>query len=106
MSQYLRFISISPILGILSYMLSYYSQIGDLPSLKEEFIPFLISAVFGLTAGFTTLGICKLLNKLIRWDRQHSLRFILQSLALFLVGCILIICYLELFDMMLEMHIT
>lgn len=44
MSQYLRFIIISPVFGILSYMLSYYSQIGELPSLQEEFLPFLSSA--------------------------------------------------------------
>ncbi|WP_372640296.1 sensor histidine kinase [Ancylomarina sp.] len=106
MSQYLRFIVISPAFGILSYMLSYYSQIGELPSLQKEFIPYITSATFGLLAGFSAMGIGKLLNKFVSWKKKHSFRFLLQCLALFLAGCILIVCYLELFDMMLGTKMT
>ncbi len=106
MSQYLRFIVISPVFGILSYMLSYYSQIGDLPSLQEELLPYFTSAIFGLLAGFSALGIGKLLNKFVSWKKKHNLRFLLQCLSLFLAGCILIVCYLELFDMILDTQMT
>lgn len=106
MSQYLRFIVISPVFGILSYMLSYYGQIGELPSLQEEFLPYLSSASFGLIAGFSAIGIGKLLNKFISWKKKHSLRFLLQCLTLFIAGCILIVCYLEFFDMMLGTQMT
>lgn len=106
MSQYLRFFVISPVFGILSYMLSYYSQIGDLPSLQEELLPYLTSAIFGLLAGFSALGIGKLLNTFVSWRKKYSLRFLLQCLSLFLAGCILIVCYLELFDMILDTQMT
>ena len=87
-------------------MLSYYSQVNELPSLQEEFLPFLTSAIFGLLAGFSALGIGKLLNKFVSWRKKHSLRFLLQCLSLFLAGCILITCYLELFDMILDTQMT
>jgi len=106
MSQYLRFIILSPILGILSYMLSYYSQIGELPSLQKEFLPFFSSAFFGFLAGLSALSIGKMLNKYVSWKKKHSLRFLLQCLSLFLAGCVLIICYLELFDMILGTKMT
>jgi len=106
MSQHWRFIVISPVLGSLGYMLSYYSQIGELPSLQTEFLSFLTSAIFGLLCGFSALGIGKLLNKYISWKRKHSLRFLIQCLALFMAGCVLIICYLELFDMILHTKMT
>jgi hypothetical protein len=106
MSQYLRFIIISPVFGILSFMLSYYSQIGELPSLQKEFLPYLTSATFGLLAGFSALGIGKLLNRFVSWRKKHSLRFLLQCLTLFMAGCILIVCYLELFDMILGTKMT
>ncbi|MGZ2368370.1 sensor histidine kinase [Ancylomarina sp. YFZ004] len=106
MSQYLRFIIISPVFGILSFMLSYYSQIGELPSLQKEFLPYLTSATFGLLAGFSALGIGKLLNSFVSWKKKHSLRFLLQCLALFMTGCILIVCYLEFFDMILGTKMT
>jgi MFS family permease len=95
MSQYLRFIIISPVFGILSFMLSYYSQIGELPPLQKEFLPYLTSATFGLLAGFSALGIGKLLNRFVSWRKKHSLHFLLQCLTLFMAGCILIVCYLE-----------
>ncbi|WP_269521815.1 sensor histidine kinase [Ancylomarina euxinus] len=87
-------------------MLSYYSQIGELPSLKEEFLPYLTSATFGLLAGFSAMGIGKLLNNVVSWKKKHSFRFLVQCLALFMVGCILIVCYLELFDMILGTKMT
>lgn len=87
-------------------MLSYYSQIGELPSLQKEFLPYLTSATFGLLAGFSALGIGKLLNRFVSWRKKHSLRFLLQCLTLFMAGCILIVCYLELFDMILGTKMT
>jgi len=106
MSKNWRFIIISPVIGILSYMLIHYSQVGDLPSLQKEFLLFFISAIFGLLAGFSAFGIGKLLNKVVSWKKKHSLRFLSQSLSLFIAGCILIVVYLELFDMILHTGMT
>ncbi len=87
-------------------MLSYYSQIGELPSLQKEFLLYLTSASFGLLAGFSAMGIGKLLNQFVSWKKKHSLRFLLQCLTLFMAGCILIVCYLEFFDMILGSQMT
>lgn len=106
MSHYLRFIVISPVFGILSYMLSYYGQIGELPSLQKEFLSYLTSASFGLIAGLSAIGIGKLLNTFVSWKKKHSLRFLLQFSLLFITGCILIVCFLEFFDMIQGTQMT
>ncbi|RKE04938.1 sensor histidine kinase [Marinifilum flexuosum] len=97
MNKNLRFIIISPILGMLCYILAFYSYVGELPGFEYQLTGYLPSAVFGLWAGLSTLFVGKYLNKLVSWKQRHAIRFLIQSSVLYLIGLILIAIYSEMF---------
>lgn len=97
MNKNFRFIIISPILGVLCYMLAFYSYVGELPGFNYNISGYLPSAVFGFWAGISTLLVGKFLNKLISWKKKHAIRFLVQSSILYAVGLIIIAIYCEMF---------
>ena len=106
MNKYWRFIVISPILGILCYVLAYYSQMSELPGSGDYLNGYLPSAVFGLWAGLSTLLIGKYLNRFFNWRQHHALRFMVQCGVLYLVGLVLIAIYVEMFLISLRAELT
>jgi len=97
MNKYLRFIIISPVLGILCYMLAFYGHVSELPGSEHKFTGYLPSAIFGLWAGFAALGIGQYLNRFFNWRQKHALRFLVQCVLLYVVGLVLVAIYSEMF---------
>ncbi|WP_421919237.1 sensor histidine kinase [Marinifilum sp.] len=97
MNKNLRFITISPILGMLCYVLAFYSYEGQLPGLEYKYTGYLPSAIFGFWAGISALLIGKYLNQWVSWKQRHAIRFLIQSSSLYVVGLILIAIYSEMF---------
>lgn len=93
----LRFIIIGPILGMLCYILAFYSYVGELPGFEYQLTGYLPSAIFGFWAGISTLFVGKYLNKLVSWKQRHAIRFLIQSSTLYIIGLILIAIYSEMF---------
>lgn len=106
MNKYLRFFIISPVLGILCYLLAFYGHVGELPGAEFKFNGYLPSAVFGLWAGFSALGIGQYLNRNFNWRQKHSLRFLIQCVLLYVVGLVLVAIYSEMFIISLRNELT
>jgi len=106
MNKNWRFITISPLLGILCYVLAFYSYAGELPGVEHNLTGYLPSAVFGLWAGMAALFISKYLNRIINWRQQHALRFLIQCSALYVVGLALIAIYSEMFLISIRKELT
>lgn len=106
MSKYLRFFIISPILGILCYMLAYYGHVSELPGLEFKYTGYLPSAVFGLWAGFSALGLGKYLNRKFNWRQRHALRFLVQCVVLYVIGLVLLAIYSEMFLISIRSDLT
>lgn len=106
MKKNLRFSIISPILGVLFYVLAFYSYTGELPDAEYKFIGYLPSAIFGLWAGMSALFIGKYLNRIVNWRQQYALRFLIQCGILYLIGLVLIAIYSEMFLISLRKELT
>lgn len=99
MSKFWRFAIISPILGILSFMLVFYVNGREIPGLGQFFVgEYLPSAAFGLLAGISAMLVGKYLNSIIKWGQHHALRFVVQSTILYVIGIGVLILYIELFE--------
>ncbi|MCT4614115.1 MAG: histidine kinase [Marinifilaceae bacterium] len=106
MNKLLRFIGISPIIGILCYTLLYYNQMGEIPDSDKLVSGYLTSAVFGILAGIAGMYIGKYLNNIFNWKSKYGIRFLIQVILLFSVGTILSAIYLELFVMSKTQDLT
>src|SRR4051812_25892007 len=85
MRKYLLLILVCTVLGISFFVYIHYSQIGQLPSLKNQADHYLLSIVITNLIGFFVLKTDNLLDKLIHW-RNH---FLFRFLAGFLVNLVL-----------------
>lgn len=106
MNKYLRFLIISPILGILCYVLAFYGHVSELPGVAYKFTGYLPSAVFGLWAGFAALGIGQYLNRFFNWRHKHALRFLVQCVLLYVVALVILAIYSEMFLISLRSELT
>nr|WP_320119407.1 histidine kinase [uncultured Marinifilum sp.] len=106
MKKNIRFIIVSPILGVLFYVLVFYSYTGELPDAEYKFIGYLPSAIFGLWAGVSALLIGKYLNRIVSWRQQYAIRFIVQCGILYLLGLVLIAIYSEMFLISIRKELT
>ena len=106
MNKYLRFLIISPILGVLCYLLAFYGHLSELPGAEYKFTGYLPSAVFGLWAGFAALGVGQYLNRFFNWRHKHALRFFVQCVLLYAVALVLLAIYSEMFLISLRSELT
>ncbi len=106
MNKYLRFLIISPILGVLCYLLAFYGHASELPGAEYKFTGYLPSAVFGLWAGLSALGIGQYLNRIFNWRHKHTLRFLMQCVLLYAVALVLLAIYSELFLISLRAELS
>ncbi|WP_020526752.1 sensor histidine kinase [Flexithrix dorotheae] len=71
-------ILINTALGLLFYYYAYYGQRGEIPDLVESgwYIPGVI--FLGNLAGWGVFGISRLLNKFIAWEKNITLRLVIE----------------------------
>jgi len=97
MSKFWRFVLISPIMGLLCYVLAFYSQLSELPGNDQIVKGYFPALLFGLWAGISAFFICIYLNRWVSWQQKHAVRFALQSVLLYIVSLIIVVVYAEMF---------
>lgn len=86
-------------MGLLCWLLVFFSQGVSLPGLQSYWIQILSCVITALISGYVALLMGQTLNRFVTWKQRHALRFVVQTLSLLVCGLVIMSLYLECFVM-------